>query len=107
MLILDGGKLVDHRAIGDAPERAQVVTILVSLSAPDDRLASVLADTPGVRDVTHEAARARFVFDGPVDARRALLAQLVETGLPVCEFAVERENLQEAYLARLREAGIS
>ena len=57
--------------------------------------------------MTYNIPRARFLFDGPADARRALLAHLVEAGLPVCEFAVERENLQEAYLARLREAGIS
>ena len=42
-----------------------------------------------------------FEFTGGAAAQENLLRGWVEAGLPVCAFGEERQNLQDAYLARV------
>ncbi len=100
MLILDRGCVIEHRAIAPALAAARMA---VGLSSPDPRLAGLLAAQAGVGDVEVDGAIARFTLAGDEARRREVLQTLVEAGLPVASFGVERVSLQDAYLARMRE----
>ncbi len=104
LLILNEGRVVDHHAIEGAGEAGRL-RMTLRLSRPDGRLIEVLARAPGVARVRAEESGAEFVLDGGADAAGALLRSLIDAGLPVCEFAPSRANLQDAYLARLRGGG--
>jgi ABC-2 type transport system ATP-binding protein len=106
MLILRDGRLVDHRPVGPsagAGDDTGTARMVVRLSAADERLGAVLEGAEAVEAVTLDGTWARFAFSGGAEEQRQLLRRLVEAGLPVCGFAMEQENLQETYLARLRQ----
>ena len=102
MLILDRGRVLEHRAIADAPIVARALRVLVTLAAVDDRLGDRLAAQSLVAELAVEGPVARFLFDGDAAARSRLLRELVEAGLPVAAFEVERVSLQDAYIERMR-----
>ena len=43
--------------------------------------------------------------NGGATTRQALLKGLVDAGLPVIGFSVEKQRLQDTYLARMKAAG--
>ena len=101
MLILNQGRLVDHRAIegAGAEDRRRM---RLRLSRPDARLMDALAQAPGVTDLRVQETGAEFFLQGGEAAAVELLQTLVTTGMPVCELAPSRADLQDAYLARVR-----
>lgn len=101
MLILNEGRVVDHRAIEGAGTGGRL-RMMLRLSRPDNRLAQVLGQAPGVDDVRAEDSGAEFFLEGGEAAAGELLRHLLDTGLAVCEFAPSRANLQDAYLERMR-----
>ncbi|MEE8187888.1 MAG: ABC transporter ATP-binding protein [Kiloniellales bacterium] len=101
MLILNEGRVVDHRAIEGAGAGGRL-RMMLRLSRPDRRLAQVLGRAPGVDDVRAEDTGAEFFLEGGEAAAGELLRHLVDTGLAVCEFAPSQANLQDAYLERMR-----
>ena len=48
-----------------------------------------------------EGLTLRFHFTGDDLARALLLRRLIEAGLPIADFTVERERLQDAYLSHV------
>ena len=102
MLILSQGRILEHRGIEGADDSGQL-RVTLRLARPDDRLAAILADANNVSDVAAGEDGAGFTVAGGEEAAGALLRALIEAGLPVCEFAPGRVNLQDAYLARMRE----
>jgi ABC-2 type transport system ATP-binding protein len=102
MLILNQGRILEHRDIEGA-DGGGALRVTLRLARPDDRLAAILADANGVSDVRNGEDSAGFTVAGGEEAAGALLRTLIEAGLPVCEFAPGRANLQDAYLARMRE----
>jgi ABC-2 type transport system ATP-binding protein len=101
MLILRAGRLVDQRALVSASSGG---TLVLRLAAADYRLESLLRNEPGVAGlILQQGLTARFHFAGDEIARALLLRRLIEEGLPVIEFAIERERLQETYLMRVGE----
>jgi ABC-2 type transport system ATP-binding protein len=98
MLILRAGRLVDQRAVA-APSGGGAVVL--RLAVADVRLESLLKAESGIAGLIVEGLTARFRFAGDDVARALLLRRLVEAGLPVADFAIERERLQEAYLTRV------
>ena len=104
MLILRDGRLVHHGPVTGKAEGDDRVAVVIELAAADPRLAEVLA-APGVTPVTVKADGARVLLPGAAAARQALLRRLVEAGLPVSAFNVERRDLQDAYLAQVKRGG--
>jgi ABC-2 type transport system ATP-binding protein len=100
MLILRAGRLVDQRALS-APAGGSAVVL--RLAVADKRCEGILKDETGITGLVVEGAVARFHFAGDDVARALLLRRLVEAGLPVADFAVERERLQETYITRVGE----
>ncbi|MBC7545352.1 MAG: ABC transporter ATP-binding protein [Candidatus Sericytochromatia bacterium] len=97
MVIVRGGKIVDHQALGLRDEAT--VMIGLTLSEPVERLAERLGTVPGISQVTGTDLAVSFRFAAAADAQRALLQTLIgDQTLPVCGFVAERTNLQDAYL---------
>jgi ABC-2 type transport system ATP-binding protein len=98
MLILRAGRLVDQRALAEPAGGAAVV---LRLAAADTRVEGLLKGESGITGLIVEGLTSRFRFAGDDLARALLLRRLVEAGLPIADFAVEHERLQEAYLTRV------
>jgi len=106
LLILRGGRLIAHKALdGSGGGGDGAVPIELHLARPDDRLAAVLGARAEVSGLEAGDEDARFSFEGDATARAALLRALVEQGLEVASFAPRAADLQEAYMAELREGG--
>jgi ABC-2 type transport system ATP-binding protein len=104
ILIVDNGRIVEHRAIASDGAPGGRASMFVALAAPDERLADVLASA-GAEEISIDGAAAQFALDDDAAAQQAVLKSLVEAGLPVCAFAPSRGRLQDLYLARLKAEG--
>ena len=100
MLVLRAGRVVEHRPIGHAQANSTQV-MLLRFSSMVER-AALTAAAPALAIQSHDGHIARFSFPDDDGARAQLLASLTGAGLPVCEFAIERQNMQDAYLATLK-----
>jgi ABC-2 type transport system ATP-binding protein len=105
LLVILNGRVEEHRAIGAGPRDGQLISVAIELSAPDPRFAEVLAAFPGAVGTETAGLTGEAVLPADADVRRRLLVHLLEAGLPVCEFSVGRESLQDVYLARVRGTG--
>jgi len=106
ILMIRDGRIVEHAPIG-AIESAtgDRTSIEIDLASPDPRLPEILAAVPGIEVVRADATKAVLSANGGVTTRQALLKGLVDAGVPVINFNVEKQRLQDAYLARMRAAG--
>ncbi len=100
MLILRAGRIVEQRALDAA--RGGRARLHVRLHRPEAGLRAAL-ERDGVSELAIEGDGARFAFAGDDAGRAALLAHLVDAGMPVCAFGEDAESMQDAYLARLAE----
>ena len=105
MLILDKGRVVEHRAVGQGAAVDGPAPIRVTLAMADDRLGAILAAIDGVEGVAVDGATARFHLAGGAAEHHRVLKALMAAGLPVAGFAVAETSLQDAYLARMRGSG--
>ena len=97
MLVLRGGRMIEHRALaGGATE--PVRRLRLGLVSPVPDLAAVIADIHGVRVLENTDRDALLELTGNDRAQADVLRLLVESGLPVTRFSEERENLHASYL---------
>ena len=97
MLVLRGGRVIEHRALaGGATE--PVRRLRLGLVSPVPDLAAVIADIHGVRVLENADRDALLELTGNDRAQADVLRLLVESGLPVTRFSEERENLHASYL---------
>jgi ABC-2 type transport system ATP-binding protein len=106
ILMIRDGRIVEHAPLS-AIENAETdrVTIAIELAAPDPRLPEILNAVPGATVEHLDPRKALLSTQGGTTTRQALLKRLVEAGLPIIEFSVEKPRLQDTYLARMRAAG--
>lgn len=74
-------------------------TLRVRCSASRAELAEWLRGHADAGDVQTDGPDVSFAFSDDPAARRALLQEMIEAGFPIVEFAEQRQNLQELYLA--------
>ncbi len=102
MMILRDGQLVEHRRIAPSGEDGQRLSVTIELAEPDTRLEQLLAAWTDCELLSATETGARLLMAGAPAARHRLLKHLMENGLAVAGFEVQRADLQEAYLAQLR-----
>ncbi len=102
MLTLHDGKNLEVRVLDDGLADSGR-PLRLTLAEPHPQLASILSSLTGVGQMKIDGggAGATFLFSGDQRQQSNLLYTLMQQGLPVCALAVERENLQESYLAQL------
>jgi len=97
--IMERGRMVVGGRIDDILARMSPhPEIEIALTAPDPRLAELLAAHPRVKSSQVEGATARVRFDGDAEAIAAFLRELVGAGLAVRRFADRRENIEDIFL---------
>jgi ABC-2 type transport system ATP-binding protein len=101
LLVMEQGRILEHRALhGAAPDGLRRFEL--QLAEPRADVATLLASV-GAGEIQLEGTRVRFVATGDLAAQAALLRRLIEAGLPVASFAVAKADLQDAYLALLKD----
>jgi ABC-2 type transport system ATP-binding protein len=96
MVIMRQGRIVEHQTLGARPE-AQL-TVVLTLSRDLPHLPDLLRGQAGVQQVCSTTRTASFRFSADPDAQATLLRNLIGQGVPICSFAEEKTNLQDAYL---------
>lgn len=95
VLVMDRGRLVEHRAIAGAGTEA--VTLALELAAPCADIAARLAAVEGVSGVVADGLGASFRGPGDAAFRHRLLKVLIEGGVPVSGLAERRLGLRDIY----------
>ncbi|MGL4604810.1 MAG: ABC transporter ATP-binding protein [Iodobacter sp.] len=93
MLVLREGKILEHRALHQGVMNQ---SLQLTLAAPDERLAGILAAQNAVRISKTSPDHAEFDFSGNQAGQAQLLADLIHAGLAITRFG--EQNLQQAYL---------
>lgn len=103
MLVLRGGRMVEHRALGTTPAGA-TRALHVVLAREDARLRALLEASTHAAQVDVHGAEASVQWSGDHEAQAALLRTLVQEGLAVIRFEEARLDLNQSYLRTLPEA---
>jgi len=101
MLILRDGRIIEQQALRGGQDAARM---RVELAADSPTLREILAGFDSVQILQADARSAVFLIRGDRHKRHELLRMLLARGCAVCAFAEEQVNLQESYLATVREA---
>lgn len=100
VMIVREGRVEAFRALGEGETtQSASVTYRVLLAVPDNRLAAWLSAREGVDVLDTDERSATFVIPGTGDARQTLLRDLVNTGMPVIEFADVRQSMSDVYFS--------
>ena len=105
MLVIDNGRVIEHRPVGDSATPGGRRAVRVRIAASDTRFAETMRAIDPAAFVTEDGLEARVTVPGDVAGDAELLRRLVELGLPVVEFGPAGEGLQDAYLALLKRNG--
>ncbi|QEX23708.1 ABC transporter [Hypericibacter adhaerens] len=103
LLVLEQGRILDYHALDGAPAPNAARRFELQLVEPRADLAAVLT-AAGLGDVRIEGRLAHFTMAGDAAVQAALLRRLIEAGLPVAGFAATKADLQDAYLALLKDS---
>jgi ABC-2 type transport system ATP-binding protein len=102
MLVLQHGRVVEHRVLEHSSRADATREIRLRLSRPVSGLRELLTQR-GVTISSHDTQGARFSMSGGDDALSSLLQSLLAAGLPVCEFTLEETSLQDVYLKAVED----
>jgi ABC-2 type transport system ATP-binding protein len=105
MLVIDEGRVVEHRPVGDAAAPGGRRAVRVRLAVADARFAETMRAIDPAATFDEDGLEARVTVPGDAAGDADLLRRLVELGLPVVEFGPAGEGLQDAYLALLKRNG--
>lgn len=107
MLVLRNGQVIEHRALvgaktspaaGAGEGAAEARRIRIGFTHPVADIAARLAGIDGIKLLESSDSEVLVTLQGNADAQALLLRTLLERGLPVINFAAERENLHQSYL---------
>ena len=87
---------LEQRAAERPETHAVVLEIRLSAAHPDT--ARILAEQPGLSDITIANLLITARCTGAAAEHAALLKRLVEAGLPVCRFAGREQNLEDLFM---------
>jgi ABC-2 type transport system ATP-binding protein len=103
LLVLEQGRILEHRALDGAVASDGARRFDLLLAEPRNDVVNILASA-GVSEVQVEGTMVRFTAAGDAAAQAVLLRRLIEAGLPVASFAAAKSDLQDAYLALLKDS---
>jgi len=101
MLILRHGRVIEHKALGGGQDAA--TRMRVELAADSPALRESLASFESVQVLQADVRSAVFLIRGDAHKRHELLRTLLARDCAVCSFTEEQVNLQDSYLASVRE----
>lgn len=95
MLVLRGGKIIDHASLTD-PEDTMIMELRLAEALPG--LAGLLQDFADISLLQASDDLALFSCSADPAEQHRLLRELIAGGLRVCSFAEQKQNMQDAYL---------
>lgn len=105
MLVIDDGRVVEHRAVGASAGGDGRRPVRIRLAVTDARLGETVRAIDPSAQIDADGIEARLTTTGGAAAEADLLRRLIELGLPVAEFGPDGDGLQDAYLALLNREG--
>ncbi len=99
MLILRGGRLVEHRALASSGEAGTHMEVQALQGS--ESLKAALKQHPAVSALRVDGLTVRFALQGAAPERAALLQSLLADGLSISHFAAVTEDLQQSYIHSL------
>ena len=108
MLVLRGGKIIEHRSlVGVAPglDAAELRRIRIGASREQTDLHTRLTSIDGIEIIESSNNEVVITMTGNINAQVELLRTLINSGLPICNFSSERENLHTSYLRTVSTEG--
>ncbi len=104
MLVIQDGKMIEHRHLGSKGTVQHHRSILIKLESYLPHVAEVLERIDGVTAVALTGeTQVTLQLNEQVNSRRALLKALVEQNIPVEEFSEHKVNLQDEYIKTVSE----
>jgi len=97
MLTIRDGEITGHRSLHETDED-EAVTIRLRVVEGLSALQTLLGDEVSVSSLRVDGGALYFDFPAVESERRELLQRLVQQGVAVSEFAVERQSLEQVYL---------
>ena len=103
LLILDGGRIVEHRRL----HADEIRHVLLDIGVTEDpqRVVAVLAGSALVSAIDVQESVIRCRFRGGATERAALLKELISRGLSIAHFAPLGADLQQSYLRSMARSG--
>ncbi len=102
MLVLRGGRIIEHSAIIGSKQN---LLLEIRLASPHDSLHDILAARDDVADLRVSETQATFSYSADPLEQHRLLKELLDGGVSICSFAEQKQNLQEAYLKTVKHDG--
>ena len=100
MLIIDKGKVVSFKRLGDRSNEA-LTQVKISLARPFIGIRELLAAVDMLSDIDIQGHDIFLSCPASKEAMADLLKRLVDAGAPVCGIMELKENMQDEYLKRL------
>ncbi len=97
MLVLREGEIKSHVILKDHQSTAET-TIQIHILGEKERFAPLIAAQTGIREMTASAHGFDCAFEGNEQAQGALLAALVQAGVPLHAFTPDQKTLKTAYM---------
>lgn len=107
MLVLRGGKVIEHRPLAGAQAQAGGQHIRVRFARTYAELQNTLTVLSNVRLIEGNALDALLDIQGGAEEQSSVLRALVNAGAPVSAFHEEHENLHQSYLRSVQPAAAS
>jgi ABC-2 type transport system ATP-binding protein len=105
MLVLRGGRILEHRALGEAPAGGRRVRVTLAEARED--WSATLTGMAGVSVAESHALGAILAIAGDDADQARVLRQLIEAGVPVAAYAADSENLHDSYLRTVTHEAVS
>jgi ABC-2 type transport system ATP-binding protein len=100
LLVLEGGRIAQHAAI--AAVRPSARQLSLTLARPSPQADTLLRQRAEVDALGIDGTTCTFAFSGDDHAQAALLAALINEGVPVVSLSETRASLEDLYLDRIR-----
>ena len=101
MIIVRDGRIVEHKAT--QTQETKTASMLIKTCGEPGELLALLEKMDNVGDPSWHDGEIRFEFPADKELQQQLLKSLVERGMPVYGFTAEAQNMQDAYLARIKK----
>lgn len=102
MLVIREGRIVDHAPVAEDKPQTVIEIVLAGAFAG---LKDILEGVEGVELLSVSETGATFTCAAGAPEQHRLLRSLLERGIPVCSFAEQKRNMQEAYLRTVQKNG--
>ncbi|MCI5222870.1 MAG: ABC transporter ATP-binding protein [Candidatus Electrothrix sp. AR4] len=100
LLILKNGRIVEHTAVTNQSGNKRKV--MIRCNSGEERIAAFVQDLEIVSSISRENSHLCLEFTGKDSELSELLHSLVNDGIPVVEFFIKTEGMQEQYLETMR-----